>query len=173
MGVSIRPECFLVNRCASMDPRATPRLRVDHDVPTHQRQSLTHTDEAETPTCPGCLEVEPLSSVADQKIDLRRRLPSVGLRNAATPLCFAALWSASWRTRKRQREMSDDTWSGTSRTAKSISTCFWCENSWQKLPIAVATPRTSSFDECNSCARAWISVAISTACSFNLVASLS
>ena len=53
-----------------MDPRATPRLRVDHDVPTHQRQSLTHTDEAETTTCPGCLEVEPLSSVADQKMNL-------------------------------------------------------------------------------------------------------
>ncbi len=76
------------------------------------------------------------------------------------PLCFAEFWRASWRTRKRQREMSGDKGLGKSWLLKSISALCCLPNSLQKPLMAGSMPRYSSFVECNSCERVWISVAI-------------
>jgi hypothetical protein len=81
-----------------------------------------------------------------------------------TPLCFAELWRASWRTRKRQSEMFGAKGLGKSSVLKSISTCCCSSNSRQKPLMAASMPRYSNFDECNSCDKVWISVAISLDC---------
>jgi hypothetical protein len=56
---------------------------------------------------------------------------------------------------------------GKSWLLKSILTFVCSPSSWQRPLMAATGPRYSSFVECNSCDKVWISVAISLACFCN------